>query len=55
MVCVLKEEGGLGIINIEIQNQSLLMKNLDKFFNSKNILPWVNLIWEKHFQKRKTA
>jgi hypothetical protein len=37
MICVPKEEGGLGVINIEIQNQSLLMKNLDKFFNRKNI------------------
>jgi hypothetical protein len=26
MICVPKEEGGLGVINIEIQNQSLLMK-----------------------------
>jgi hypothetical protein len=52
MVCVPKEEGGLGVINIEIQNQSLLMKNLDKFFNRKDI-PWVNLIWEKHYRNGK--
>lgn len=32
MVCSTKEEGGLGIINLELQNQALLMKNLDKFF-----------------------
>lgn len=45
MVCIEKEEGGLGVINLEIQNQALLMKNLDKFFNKKYIL-WVNLAWE---------
>ena len=37
----------MGIINLELQNQALLMKNLDKFFNRKDI-PWVNLVWEKH-------
>lgn len=47
MVCVPKEEGGLGVINIEVHNKSLLMKNFDKFFNRKDI-PWVNMIWEKH-------
>ena len=35
MVCNSKEEGGLGIINLELQNQALLMKILDKFFNRK--------------------
>jgi len=25
------------------------MKNLDKFFNRKDI-PWVNLVWEKHYK-----
>ena len=49
MVCNSKEEGGLGIINLELQNQALLMKNLDKFFNRKDI-PWVNLVWEKHYK-----
>jgi hypothetical protein len=52
MVCNSKEEGGLGIINIEIQNQALLMKYLDKFFNKRDI-PWVNLIWEKHYTNNK--
>jgi len=47
MVCKEKKEGGLGIINLQVQSQSLLMKNLNKFFNKKDI-PWVNLVWEKH-------
>jgi hypothetical protein len=52
MVCKPKEDGGLGIIDLETQNQALLMKNLDKFFNKKDI-PWVNLIWEKHYRNNK--
>ena len=43
MVCRTKKEGGLGIINLELQNQALLMKNLDKFYYMKEI-PWVNLV-----------
>jgi hypothetical protein len=49
MVCNTKEEGGLGVINLELQNQALLMKNLDKFFNKKDI-PWIHLVWEKHYR-----
>lgn len=37
MVYKTKEDGGLGIINLELQNQALLMKNLDKFVNMKDI------------------
>lgn len=35
MVCIPKIEGGLGVINLEKQNEALHMKNLDKFFNKK--------------------
>lgn len=49
MVCNSKDEGGLGIINLEAQNQALLMKNLDKFYNKKDV-PWVKLVWEKHYK-----
>jgi hypothetical protein len=52
MVCVPKEEGGLGVINLEKHNQALLMKNLDKFFNHKDT-PWVSLIWEKYYSNGK--
>lgn len=52
MVSLPKIEGGLGIINLDTQNKSLLMKNLDKFYNRKD-LPWVNLIWEKHYNNGK--
>jgi len=52
MVCRAKDEGGLGVISVETQNQALLMKNLDKFFNRKDV-PWVNLVWEKHYKNGK--
>lgn len=43
-----KNQGGLGICNLSVQNNALLLKNLHKFFNSHNI-PWVNLIWEIYY------
>jgi hypothetical protein len=52
MICVPKEKGGLGIINIEEQNRALLLKNLHKFFNKEDI-PWVQIIWEKYYANGK--
>jgi hypothetical protein len=52
LVCRPKIEGGLGIINLEDHNQALLMKSLDKFFNMADI-PWVNMMWEKHYKNGK--
>jgi hypothetical protein len=43
-----KDKGGLGIINLTLQNDALLLKQLDKFYNKANI-QWVNLIWEKYY------
>ena len=54
MVCVPKDEGGLEVIDIEKQNKALLIKNLHKFFNKVD-LPWVNLIWEKHYRNGKLS
>jgi hypothetical protein len=44
LVCRPKEKGGLGIINFELQNQALLLKQLHKFHSKANI-PWVKLVW----------
>jgi hypothetical protein len=44
-----KRKGGLGVINLRSQNIALLIKNLDKFYNRKDI-PWVNLIWNTYCQ-----
>ena len=52
MVCLPKFHGGLGVINLTTQNEALLLKNLHKFFNRLDI-PWVHLIWEKHYQNDK--
>jgi len=52
MGCIPKEDGGLGVIDLEKQNEALLMKNLDKFFNRKDT-PWVSLIWEKYYKNGK--
>lgn len=52
MVCKPKEEGRLGILDLKKQNEALLMKNLDKFLNRKDI-SWVSLIWEKHYANGK--
>lgn len=52
MVCVSKGEGGLGVHNLQTQNEALLLKHLHKFFN-RNDLPWVKLIWDKHYRNDK--
>jgi hypothetical protein len=43
-----KSSRGLGVINLELQNKALLMKNLHKIFN-KTDTPWVNIIWANHY------
>jgi len=48
LVCNSKENGGLGVHDMQIQNESLLLKHLHKFFNKCDI-PWVQLIWNSHY------
>ena len=43
-----KEKGGLGVLNLRLQNDALLMKHLNKFYNRANI-PWVDLVWSKYY------
>ena len=45
-VCLPKDTGGLGVLNLAIHNKCLLMKHIHKFFSSD--LPWVNLIWSSY-------
>jgi len=47
LVCNSKENGGLVVHNLQIQNESLLLKHLHKFFNKSDI-PWVQLVWHSH-------
>jgi hypothetical protein len=37
MVCKPKDNGGLGVLNMKIQNPALLLKYLDKFYNRKDL------------------
>lgn len=48
IVCRPKVEGGLGVLDIQTHNEALILKHLHKFFNRVN-LPWVKLIWERHY------
>lgn len=43
-----KDKGGLGIINLYLHNDALLLKHLHKFYMKKDI-PWVNLIWSTYY------
>lgn len=39
-----KDKGGLGVLNLRLQNHALLLKPLDKFYN-KSGTPWVHLVF----------
>ena len=47
-VCLPKKAGDLGVLDLRIQNKTLLTKFLFKFFN-KHDIPWVNLIWNNYY------
>lgn len=51
LVCRPKLKGGLGIINLKVQNQGLLLKQLHKFYNKAQV-PWVQLIWSTYYADR---
>lgn len=44
-----KHKGGLGVINLSMHNDALLLKQLDKFYRKVDV-QWVNLIWQKYYQ-----
>lgn len=44
MVCKPKQHGSLGLLNLQLQNEALLLKQLHKFY-SKQDVSWVNLVW----------
>jgi hypothetical protein len=46
--CRPKQQGGLGVLNLDIQNKTLLLKNVHKLFNREDT-PWVNLIWNTYY------
>lgn len=46
-----KHKGGLGIINVRLHNDALLLKQLSKFYNRADV-PWVQLIWFKYYESK---
>jgi hypothetical protein len=38
-----KSKGGLGVVNLSVQNNALLLKQLDKFYRKADV-QWVRLI-----------
>jgi hypothetical protein len=52
LITLPKTEGGLGVLDLKLQNECLLLKNLHKFFNRDNI-PWVQLIWNSLFSNNR--
>lgn len=44
-----KSNGGLGVIDLAVQNDSLLLLSLRKFFNWQDI-PWLHLIWQSYYR-----
>jgi hypothetical protein len=48
-----RNQGGLGIIDIQSQNKALLMKFLDKFYNHADV-PWVSLTWSNLYSNEQT-
>lgn len=49
-----EREGGLGVLDISVQNESLLLKHLHKFYNRAPI-PWVQLVWDKYYARNRLS
>lgn len=43
-----KDKGGLGVVNLTLQNEALLLKELDKFYNKKDV-QWVKEILNRYY------
>lgn len=51
MVCKPKKCRGLGVLNLRVQNEALLLKFLHKFYNKMDI-PWVQLTWDTYYNQK---
>jgi hypothetical protein len=47
-VTVPKDKEDLGVRDLYLQNEALLIKQLDKFYNKRDV-PWVHLIWNSYY------
>jgi hypothetical protein len=52
MVTKPKNKGGLGVINLRMQNEVMLLKNPHKFFNKAD-MSWVQLLWSQYYSNGK--
>jgi hypothetical protein len=50
ILCQLKNQGGMGIINIDVQNQYLLSKWLHKLINENGL--WQDLLRKNYLQNK---
>ena len=50
-VCRPKKKGGLGVLNLKIQNEALLLKFQDTFYNKVDT-PWVTLLWNSYYTEK---
>jgi hypothetical protein len=46
-----KHKCGLGVLDLRLQNDALLLKQLHKFYNHSTT-PWVQLIWHKYYNHK---
>ena len=46
-----KDKGGLGTINLRLQNDALLHKQLHKFYIKEDV-PWVRLVWDTYYMDK---
>jgi hypothetical protein len=52
MVCIPKKQGGLGVLDLNLHNDAMLLKYLHKFFSNADI-PWVKLVWDCYYSNEK--
>lgn len=43
-----KDKGGLGVLNLRLQNDDVLLKHLHKFYNKVDV-PQVQFVWTKYY------
>lgn len=48
VVCRPKKRGGLGVLNLQIQNKALLLKYIHKFMHKQDT-PWVLMVWDAYY------
>jgi hypothetical protein len=48
MKLLLQDKGGLGLKNLRLMNEALLVNHLHKLYNKEDV-PWVQLIWNTHY------